>query len=286
MAKTRQIDKRLRAISNIRTIARTMEMVAFSRFQRVHRQSAQAQGAMTKLEAIAREALAAGPVDHPLISAGKGRDVLLLALTSNRGLCGGYNNRVMETVRGELNALVERGAPVRLHLLGKKGVALARARRFPAPDQAGPQFEEADIFPPVCALADMFVKKFISGELASVEVAYQRMESAAVHRPHVATLLPLEVAPPEGRVGPRDFLPARAGVLDVLLPMLVRLRLLRMFLDAIIGEQLARMVSMRAATTNANEAVHTLTLKRNRIRQTQITMELAEIMGGSEALRK
>lgn len=285
MAKTRQIEKRLRAIRNIRTIARTMEMIAISRFRRVHRQSAQASPALAKLESAARDAVAAGPVEHPLLVPGPGQAALLVVLTSNRGLCGGYNNRVIDAAREAKVDLARRGAPVQLVLIGKKGVSLAAHRGFPAPVKTMPQFEQADLVPPVSALADELMRQFLAGEVASVQVVYQRRESAAAHRPCLATLLPLQVKPPSADVGPREFMPSRPDVLATLLPMLVRLRLLRAVLDAVVGEQLARMLAMRSATRNAEEAIRTLTRRMNRVRQTQITMELAEIMGGSEALR-
>jgi F-type H+-transporting ATPase subunit gamma len=286
MAKARQIQKRLRAVRNIRTITRTMEMTAVGRFKRLHDRALPAAGALARLEQVLSDAVAqAAPLTHPLLEQGQGDAVALVVLTSNRGLCGGYNNRVLEAAGAAVAELARRGLRPRPYLVGKKGLVQLRHRTLPPPFKTVRQFEGAETAAQVSELAEELIGLFRSGEAAAVQVVYQRMFSAAVFRPETVTLLPLAVEPAATMRPALEFMPSAAGVLQRLLPMAVRVRLLHYFYDALVSEQVSRMMAMRAATTNAEDMIRTLTRRINRLRQSQITTELAEIMTGAEALR-
>ena len=158
------------------------------------------------------------------------------------------------------------------------------------PEQAYTQFEDRPRFDEVEAIADSYIQKFISGEVDRVEVAYTKFFSAAVQKPLVETLLPLAGAADgarakAGRSVEYEFLPGAEDILQELLPVSFKVRLFKCFLDAAVSEQIARRVTMKQATENADEMIKTLTRQYNRARQAQITKEIAEVIGGAEALK-
>jgi F-type H+-transporting ATPase subunit gamma len=148
-----------------------------------------------------------------------------------------------------------------------------------------PRFEEVE------PLANRMMERFIAGEIDSVWVAYTKFLSAGRQRPSVERLLPLS---PEETLGGEEaggaaeveyeFSPAPQELLEELLPATVRVRLFQAFMDAAVSEQVARMVAMKAATDAAEEMIRKLTLQYNRARQSQITLELLDIVGGANAL--
>ncbi len=152
-------------------------------------------------------------------------------------------------------------------------------------------FGDKPRFDQVEPIANALIERFMRGEIASAHVAYMRFHSAGVQRPVVVQLLPLtpqESAAKEGAGPKRDveyeFSPDPRQLLDELLPATVRVRLFQAFNDAAVSEQVARMVAMKAATDAAGDMIKALTREYNRARQTQITMELLDIVGGANAL--
>ncbi len=152
------------------------------------------------------------------------------------------------------------------------------------------QFEEKPRFDEVEEIANRYIEGFISGKIDRVEVAYMKFLNAARQTPVVETLLPLSrSAPGEARQpAPRpveyEFLPSAADILQELLPVSFKVRLFKCFLDAAVSEQIARRVTMKQATENADDMIKSLTRLYNRARQAQITKEIAEVIGGAAAL--
>jgi F-type H+-transporting ATPase subunit gamma len=143
-------------------------------------------------------------------------------------------------------------------------------------------------------LANRYIASYIAGKIDRVEVAYMKFLNAAKQMVVVETLLPLsaEATPgrPEGApaAGPRveyEFLPSARDILEEILPVSFKVRLFKCFLDAAVSEQIARRVAMKAATENAGEMIKNITQQYNRARQAQITKEIAEVVGGAEALK-
>ena len=295
MANRRVLVKRRKAVRNIRKITRTMQLIATARFQAAFNRAVATRPYTEKLaELVADLSRAAGNVDHPLL---KTHDEVprsaLVVLTSDRGLAGGYNGNVLRSALGHLDQQVAQGITTDVHMVGKKGIAYFRfLRRAVAEQTSGigdkPRFEQVE------GIANDLMDRFIRGEIASVHVAYMKFLSAGQQRPVVVQLLPL--APDanagaekvEGNAGPApvqyEFSPDPKQLLDELLPAVVRVRLFQAFNDATVSEQVARMVAMKAATDAAGDMIKALTREYNRARQTQITMELLDIVGGANAL--
>ena len=290
MANRRVLVKRRKAVRNTRKITRTMQLIATARFQAAFNRAMATKPFTEKLaEMVADIARAAGGVDHPLLETHD--DVprsALIVITSDRGLAGGYNANVLRAALAHIDELKERGIETDVHMAGKKGANYFRFLRRPMAGQTAgigdkPSFER------VAQAANSLMDRFIRGEIASAHVAYMKFLSAGQQRPVVVQLLPLK---PEGAGGAEagpppveyEFSPSPRQLLDELLPATVRARLFQAFNDAIVSEHVARMVAMKAATDAANDMIKLLTRQYNRARQTQITMELLDIVGGANAL--
>jgi F-type H+-transporting ATPase subunit gamma len=297
MAKTRAIVKRRKAIRNIRKITRTMELIATARFKKALDRATEAEAFTRKIAELAAD-LSASAVNltHPLLQKREVvKNSLLLVITSNRGLCGGYNASIIREAMARIRQLREEHVTEHFELSGKRAIAYFRFQGFTA-EATFTHFEDKPRFEEVDELATRYLAGFISGKLDRVEVAYMKFLNAARQVPVVETLLPLSSADP-GPVRQRgaapapikpveyEFIPSAADILEELLPISFKVRLFKCFLDAAVSEQIARRVAMTAATENAGEMIKTLTRQYNRARQAQITKEIAEVIGGAEALK-
>jgi len=290
MANRRELVRRRKSVRNIRKITRTMQLIATARFQAAFNRAMATKPYTQKLaELVADLSRAAGDVNHPLLATHDDvKRSALVVLTSARGLAGGYNAHVLRAAVAHLDEQAGRGIETRVHMVGKKGIGYFRFLRRPMAEQT-PTFGERPKFEQVEPIANALIDAFLKREIASAHVAYMRFVSAGQQRPEVLRLLPLtgeEAAASAAR--PRaidyEFSPSPRELLDELLPAIIRARLFQAFNDALVSEQVARMVAMKAATDAAGDMIKALSRQYNRARQTQITMELLDIVGGSNAL--
>lgn len=294
MAKSRALDKRRKAIRNIRKITRTMELIATARFKKAMDRAAAAAEFTRRVTKLVRD-LARNGLDasHSLLEPrAETRRAALLVLTGNRGLCGGYNSAVLRQAYARLRDLAGAAAEVRLEVSGKRGAAAFRFRNVRT-DAAFTHFEDRPRYEEVELLADRYLDEYLSGRLDRLDVAYTAFESASRQRATVETLLPLaglagtdDEREQQPAPAPYEFLPSARSILDEVVPAGFKVRLFKCFLDAAVSEQIARMVAMKAATENADAMISHLSMSYNRARQTQITSELLEVVGGAEALNK
>ena len=292
MANKRILVKRRKSVRNIRKITRTMQLIATARFQAAFKRATASKPYTEKLaELVASLSSGSENVDHPLLAPREeAKTSVLLVISSNRGLCGGYNTNVLRTALARLDVLAKEDTTTEVQMIGRKGASYFKFLGRPVAQENTdisdkPQF--ADIEPMANALMDRFVK----GEIASVQVAYMRFVSAGKQVATVMPLLPLtqedsekEAAPATGPQVEFEYSPEPKALLDELLPATVRVRLFQCFIEATVSEQIARMVAMKAATDAAGDMITFLSRKYNRARQTQITMELLDIIGGVNAL--
>ena len=297
MANTRQLVGRRRAIRNIRKITRTMELIATSRFKRALDRATEAEAYTRKIAELAADLSAAAVnISHPLLQKrDKVKTSLLLVIGSNRGLCGGYNAGILREANLRIRQLAAEGVTLVLEVSGKRPAAYFRYQGVKA-DKTYTHFEDKPRYDEVEELANRYLADFISGKVDRVEVVYVKYLSAARQTPVVEALLPLSGAAPETRKRgsaeaaekPKpveyEFLPEPREILEQLLPESFKVRLFKCFLDAAVSEQIARRVTMKAATENADDMIKNLTRQYNRARQAQITKEIAEVIGGAAAL--
>jgi F-type H+-transporting ATPase subunit gamma len=297
MAKARAIVKRLKAVRNIRKITRTMELVATARFKKAMDRASEAAAYTRKISEIVadlsgtiQQVAGQTSLTHPLLQKhATEKSAILLVLNSNRGLCGGYNAGVLRNAQHRLREFAAGGVKLRLEVSGKRGINFFKFQKQPV-DATYTHFEDKPTFEQVDALAKRFIDAYVSGEIDRVDVAYVKFESISRQRPVVETLLPigqLDGATSAATTGPRveyEFLPSPEEILEEIVPTSFKARLFKCFLDSAVSEQIARMVAMKSATENAGEMISTLKASYNRARQSQITSELSEIIGGAAAL--
>jgi F-type H+-transporting ATPase subunit gamma len=310
MAKARAIVKRRKAVDNIRKITRTMELIATNRFRKAQNRAIEAETYTRKIaELVADLGKTSEEFTHPLlVPRDPVKRSLLLVLSSNRGLAGGYNGNVLRAASIRLQENQADNTETALEVAGKRGIGYFRFRKI-VPEATYMQFEDRPQYDEVEVLADRYIKLFLQGTIDRVDVAYTQFVSTSRQLARVQTLLPIttadigQIAPPvrqaqpaapgtsapapapKGEPVPYEFLPDPRSILEEIVPVSFKVRLFKCFLDAAVSEQIARMVAMGGATKNADDLVKSLTRQYNRARQNQITRELADIVGAAAALK-
>ena len=291
MAKARAIVKRLKAVKNIKKITRTMELIATARFKKAMDRATQAAAYTKKIAEIVSD-LSKGEttVSHPLLTQPqKQENVTLLVLTSNRGLCGGYNGAVLRNVGLRLRDSKAAGETLSLDVSGKRGLTFMKFQGL-TPKNRYTEFEDKPTFEQVDVLGQRYIDDFVAGKIDRLEVAYTRFETVSRQVAIRETLLPIgnlaegDTAKSIGPAVEYEFAPSPEDILEEIVPAAFKARLFKCFLDAAVSEQIARMVAMKGATENATDMIRTLSMQYNRARQSQITSELSEIIGGAAAL--
>ncbi len=294
MAKARAIVKRLKAVRNIRKITRTMELIATARFKKAMDRATEAAAYTKKIsEIVADLSQAVLEIEHPLLQKHETEEnAIVLILTSNRGLCGGYNSGVLRVAGRRIKELEAEGKHVSVEISGKRGIAFLKFQQQ-AVDQKYTHFEDKPSFGEVNELAERYVTGYIDHKIDRLDVAYMQFESASRQTPVIATLLPVgelggekkpEEPADEGVKAEYEFLPSAQEILEEIVPAAFQARLFKCFLDSAVSEQIFRMVAMKGATENAGDMISSLSQRYNRARQQQITNELSEIIGGAVAL--
>jgi len=308
MAQLRQIKKRMVAVRTIQRITKTMQMIATAKFTAAMSRAKASRPYVSSIrELVSAVAGAATDVRHPLLGAsraGSGTD-LVLVIASDRGLCGAYNGHVLRTAMGQVRAILGAKRTLQLETSGKKAVGFFRFAKIPV--AARHAFGDRPKFEAVEALAQRLIDDFTSGRVDSVRVVSMRFISNSRQVPEVMQLLPMSLPGAEtssggtasaGRAsaGPAtraaaghagalyEFSPSSEELLDDLLPRCIKVSLYQAFMDAIVSENVMRMIAMKAATDNAGGLGRALRRSYNRARQAKITTELTEIVSGAAAL--
>ena len=285
MAKGRELKGRITSFEGMRKITSTMEMVAASKLKRVQDRVVAARPYARALAAVIADLYSPELAEHfPLLRQPKTvKRAAVLLLTSNRGLAGGFNSNLIREAQTLKQKLERAGAEVELHVVGKKGTGYFR---FLGVTLASSRIDIGD-YPTAAQAVELstpLAEDFRAGTLDAVYVVFAKYNSALSTPPAHELILP--VTPPE-RTGPaRDYLlyPDARAILHELLPAYVRNAVYRALVETACGEQGARRTAMKNATDNAGDLIDTLRRTFNRARQAQITQEIAEIVGGAEAL--
>ena len=226
---------------------------------------------------------AASELENPLFKAREVKTTALVVVTADRGLCGAYNANLVRAAEQKLR----HGAAgsIQLVLVGKKGRDYFKRRRYPVLATHAPLPADASIDFARTLTQDL-ARRFVAGEVDRVEVMYTHFVNALVRRIHTDVLLPIgSDSATEGQDRGTIFEPDAETIFAELLPRYATAMLYAAMADALASEHSARMVAMGAARKNAGELVDSLTLTRNRLRQAAITKEIAELVGGAEALK-
>jgi F-type H+-transporting ATPase subunit gamma len=289
MAKGRELKGRIKSVENTRKITRTMEMVATSKMKRAQDRVVAARPYANALAEVISSLYSPDLAERfPLLrQPTQPRRVALIALTSNRGLAGGFNANLIKEARARIVELERAGVQVDVHVIGKKGLGYFKyvgrvlaSQRIDITDR--PTAENA------AEIVDGLMADYVAGTLDGVYVTYSKFNSVLSTPPTTDRILP--VTPPAAKAGAgvqRDYLlfPNAEAILTELLPSYVRNSVYRALVETVAGEQSARRTAMKNATDNAGDILNVLRRTYNRARQAQITQEIAEIVGGAAALQ-
>lgn len=286
MSKLKAIRKRIGTVRNTQKITKAMKMVAASRLRK-------AQVAIETLrpyayrtrDIISQLAVRADFTDHPLLAQRPPKKVELLILTSDRGLCGGFNSNINRTTARYMRDNELGHEAISLDIVGRKGVEFFKRRDVEINTVfrnilEDPNQEKAS------EIAEHAIRSFTEDGLDALYVVYNEFKSAITQKVVVEQLLPIVPAPLDEGVTAPEFIyePSKREILDSVIPGHVTVQILRMLLESVASEMGARMSAMDSATKNAGELIAKLTLQYNRARQAAITKELIEIISGMEAL--
>ena len=285
MAKGRELKGRIKSVEGTRKITRTMEMVATSKLKRAQDRVVAARPYSHALSEVIGDLYSPDLAERfPLLrQPARVRRAAVLLITSNRGLAGAFNSNLIRETRNLLTKLEGQGTEIEFHVVGRKGLGFFRfvgrkiaVNRTDITDR--PTAEDA------VALVGPMMDSFIRGDVDAVYVVYAKFNSVLSTPPTAERILP--VTPPKKAGSQRDYLlfPSAEAILSELLPLYVRNAVYRALVETAAGEQGARRTAMKNATDNAGEMLNVLRRTYNRARQAQITQEIAEIVGGAEAL--
>jgi len=280
VAGVRDIRRRIRSVRNMQQITKAMKMVSAAKLRKAQQKLSAARPYANQLQGVL-ERLAQAPVDtvHPLLVKRPVQKVVYVLITSDRGLCGGYNANLIRKTDG---LIAETPQEVKLVAVGRRGRDYFRRGKieFLAEFVAlgdEPSYNQAK------EIAQEVVRLYEQGEADEVYLMYTEFVSAITQRPTQVKLLPIEK--PEGKQGKQYiFEPSPDEILASLLPKYVETQIFRSILEGKASEQGARMTAMSSATDNAKDMIDRLSLAMNRARQAAITKEISEIVGGAAAL--
>jgi len=293
MPNLRDIHKRIISTQSTRQITRTMEMVATAKIRKAQDRIESARPyALAMMEVLGNVARFVGGASHPLLEEHETHQrVVVIAVASDRGLCGAFNSNILRLAEGIVRDERERGAETDVIAVGKKAIAYFRYRGI-EPIASYRDIADKPTIADARSIATRVIEGYTRGEIDAVKVLFNRFRNVADQVPEVPDLLPIrpgvvKAAADELKINPEYmFEPSPSSVLERLLPTYIETLVYRALLESAASEQGARRKAMKSATDNAGEMITTLTRTYNRARQGAITNEIAEIVGGAAALEK
>jgi F-type H+-transporting ATPase subunit gamma len=293
MANLRDIKSRITSTQSTRQITRTMEMVATAKIRKAQDRIESARPyALAMMEVLDNVARFVQGATHPLLEVHDRRErVVVIAVASDRGLCGAFNSNILRLAEGIIRDERAAGAETDVIAVGKKAVGYFRYRGV-EPVASYRDMTDKPTIADARSMASHVISGYTSGEFDAVKIVFNRFKNVADQIPEVHDLLPLSqgVVDQETdrlKINPEYiFEPSADAVLERLLPTYIETLIYRALLESAASEQGARRKAMKSATDNASEMITTLTRSYNRARQGAITNEIAEIVGGAAALEK
>jgi F-type H+-transporting ATPase subunit gamma len=283
--KLRELRKRIRTVQSTQKITKSFELIAASRIVRAERRVREARPFSDRLAEVIKDlAATAGGVDHPVLQRHDDRPTGYIVVAADRGLAGAYNANVLRTFER-----ARRETPDALtYAIGRKSIAAFKFRKL-SMEAEWSGFSDQPNFDAAKEIGQRIVADFSEGKIGTVKIVFTEFVSLMTQQAVVADLLPIAPEAVEGGhelSASFEFEPSPEGILDELLPMYVEVKIFQALLEAAASEHAARRRAMSAATDNADELIKNLTRVANQARQSEITSEIADIVGGSEALRK
>ncbi len=290
MAALRDIRRKITATQKTKQITRAMNMVSASKLRSAQLRMENFRPYANKfMDVLNSLALRVDPKTHPLLATREPRRIRVIIMTADRGLCGGFNTNLIRTAERFIQSKAKEGKEIAMVSVGRKGRDHFRKK-------AKLQSMHTDVFRKfdvglAIGVGEDVIPAFIAEEYDELYLVYNEFASVSIQRPRVVRLLPLPSVGSEEEVDYEkrlDYIyePSDEVLLDQLLPMYIRVLIYRALLETSAGEHGARMVAMDNATKNCDDLTKSLTLTFNKVRQANITRELMDIVGGTEALKK
>jgi len=286
MASMRDIKRRKSSISSTQKITKAMKLVSTVKLQRAKSRAEETTPYFDHMYATVNSLLKrTGNIDHPYLQKREGGKKVVITITSNRGLAGGYNSNIVKMIMNSELAKDD----VQIYAIGNKGAETLRSRGYEI-KESNSEIMEAPTYEDAREVCDAVLKAYEEGEINEIYLAYTHFKNTVVHEPRMLKLLPVEI--PEDDVEEEtpsgtalmNFEPNEEEALAMIIPKYVTSLVYGALVEAVASENGARMQAMDSATSNAEEMISDLTLKYNRARQSSITQELTEIIAGADAL--
>jgi F-type H+-transporting ATPase subunit gamma len=285
MANLKEIRNRIASVSSTMQITSAMKMVSAAKLKKAQDAITAMRPYSDKLTELIQNLSSSidGDTQNPYTEQRPVQNVLVLVITSNRGLCGGFNSNVVKAVSKNIST-VYTNKKVSLITLGKKGNDILQ-KSFEIETNNNEIFDELT-FSNASAIADSFMADFTSKKYDKIEVVYNRYKNAATQIVTTETLLPIVSEQDDQNAAGADYIfePTQENIVQELLPKSIKMQLFKALRDSFASEHGARMTAMHKATDNATELRDQLKLSYNQARQAAITNEILEIVGGAEAL--
>lgn len=291
MANLRDIKKRITSVQSTRQITRTMEMVSTAKIKRAQERIESARPyALAMMELLGNVTRYAKGAAHPLLAERDVRSrVVVIPVTSDRGLAGAFNSSILRMTDDYLRDLTAEGAKVDIIAVGKKAAAYFMYRGI-QPIAVYRDISDKPTFADAKAIANQVIRGYSEGEIDEVVVIFNRFVNVAEQSPELHRLLPIAATVLDEAADKSDvsaeyvFEPDAEEVLGNLLPTYIEALIFRSLMESAASEHGARRKAMKSATDNASEMITTLSRVYNRARQAAITTEISEIIGGAAAL--
>jgi F-type H+-transporting ATPase subunit gamma len=288
MPNLKEIRNRITSVGSTMQITSAMKMVSAAKLKRAQDAVTQMRPYAEKLQEILGNLSSSLDLSENAFSADRGTgSVLIIAITSNRGLCGGFNNNIIKRVN-QLILEDYSASSVKVMPIGKKGRDAFRRSDF----YYSNPIVESDIFADlsfanVSRVAEIAMDEFLKGAFDRVVIVYNSFINAAAQEVKTEQMLPTVSSSNEASASTIDYIfePSKEGIVEELIPKSLKIQLYKAMLDSFASEHGARMTAMHKATDNAKELKRSLTLSYNKARQAAITNEILEIVGGAEALK-
>lgn len=289
MASLRTIRTRIRSVKSTQKITRAMKMVAAAKLRRAQEGILRARPYALAIDQVLGHLVArtAGAELHPLLAVREPKRVELVLLTSDRGLCGGFNSNIIRRAQRFITENQDKYDAIQTSTIGRRGRDFAKKKNLHSRKDYVGLFGNLR-YGYAQQIADELCAHFIEEKLDAVFLLYNEFKSAITYQISLVPLLPLRSGQVQaGDTSAIDYLyePSQKDVLEGLLPRYLAMQIWRALLESEASEHGARMAAMDSATKNAGEMIASLTLQYNRARQAMVTKELMEIVGGAEALR-
>ncbi len=287
----KEVRTRIASVKSTQQITSAMKMVSASKLKRAQNAILKLRPYAGKLKEILENLSASlDSTDGIYSKERKTQKVLIVVITSNRGLCGAFNGNVVKSAANMINTKyseVNKGGNLDIICIGKKGSEFFVKRKYNVIESNAEILDKLS-FENVAPIAESMMKGFVAGKYDRIEVVYNQFKNAAVQVLSTEQYLPIAKTATKGKAKQTSdyiFEPSKEEIVSELIPKSLKLQFYKMLLDSVAAEHGARMTAMHKATDNADSLLKDLRLSYNKARQASITKEILEIVGGAEALK-